>query len=61
VIGAALPICFTHVDEKPKIDSRVRAKLEELGVDVVRSKLVWIMNVTTLGQQENLESLFWDP
>ncbi|MGO9721753.1 MAG: hypothetical protein ACLPOA_14530 [Methylocella sp.] len=39
------------------IDSPVRAKLEELGVDAVRSKLVWIMNVTTLGQQDNLEPL----
>ena len=29
---------------KPKIDPRVRAKLEEIGVDAVKSKLVWIMN-----------------
>jgi hypothetical protein len=43
--------------KKPMIDSPVRAKLEELGVDAVRSKLVWIMNVTTLGQQDNLEPL----
>jgi hypothetical protein len=42
---------------KPTIDSRVRAKLEELGVDAVRSKLVWIMNVTKLEQQDNLEPL----
>jgi hypothetical protein len=42
---------------KPTIDSRVRAKLEELGVDAVRSKLVWIMSVTKLEQQDNLEPL----
>ncbi len=43
--------------KKPKIDSRVRAKLEELGTDAVRSKLVWIMNVTALGQQDASEPL----
>jgi len=40
-----------------KIDLRVRAKLEELGIDAVRSKLIWIMNVRTLGQQDDLETL----
>src|SRR5947208_13055372 len=39
------------------VEPRVCAKLEELGVDVVRAKLVWIMNVTTLGQQDHLENL----
>jgi hypothetical protein len=43
--------------KKPKIDPRIRAKLEELGVDAIRRKLVWIMNVATLGQQDNLEPL----
>jgi hypothetical protein len=43
--------------KKPIIDPRVRAKLEELGVDAVRGKLVWIMNVTTLDQQDNPEPL----
>jgi hypothetical protein len=43
--------------QKPKIDPRVRAKLEELGVEVVRSKLVWIMNVSTLGEQDKSEPL----
>lgn len=43
--------------KKPKIDPRVRSKLEELGVDAVRSKLIWIMNVRTLGQQDDLENL----
>jgi hypothetical protein len=42
---------------RAKIDDRVRSKLEELGVDAVRSKLVWIMNVTTLAQQDNREPL----
>lgn len=40
---------------KSKIDRRVRAKLEEIGVDAVKSKLVWIMNVRTLGQQDERE------
>jgi hypothetical protein len=40
---------------KPKIDRRVRAKLEEIGVDAVKAKLVWIMNVRTLGQQDERE------
>jgi hypothetical protein len=40
---------------KSKIDRSVRAKLEEIGVDAVRSKLIWIMNVRTLGQQDARE------
>jgi hypothetical protein len=40
-----------------KIDDRVRSKLEELGVDAVRSKLIWIMNVTTLAQQDDQHPL----
>lgn len=40
---------------KPTIDPRVRAKLEEIGVDAVKSKLLWIMNVRTLGQQDQRE------
>jgi hypothetical protein len=40
---------------KTKIDPRVRAKLEEIGVDAVKSKLVWIMNVRTLAQQDERE------
>jgi hypothetical protein len=31
--------------KKANIDPAVRAKLDELGVDTVRSKLVWIRNV----------------
>jgi hypothetical protein len=42
---------------KSKIAPAVRAKLEELGADVVRSKLTWIMNVRTLGQQDEPEPL----
>ena len=42
---------------KPGDDQLVRDKLEELGVDAVRSKLVWIMNVRTLGQQDDCEDL----
>jgi len=41
----------------PKIDARVRAKLEELGVDAVREKLGWIMNVSSLDQQDKREPL----
>jgi hypothetical protein len=43
--------------QKPKNDPRVRAKLEELGADAIRAKLVWIMNVRTLAQQDDLEPL----
>jgi hypothetical protein len=44
--------------KRAKIDDRVRSKLEEHGVDAVRSKLVWIMNVRGLGQQpDELEPL----
>jgi hypothetical protein len=43
--------------KKSKIDPQVRAKLEELRVDTVRSKLVWIMNVRSLAQQDDLEPL----
>ena len=33
------------------------AKLEELGAEVIRAKLVWIMNVRALGQQDEVEPL----
>ena len=39
------------------IDPRVRAKLEELGVDAVRLKFIHIMGVRTLGHQEDCEDL----
>jgi hypothetical protein len=41
--------------KKANIDPAVRAKLEELGVDTVRSKLVWIMNGRDLAQQDELQ------
>src|SRR6516225_7301849 len=41
--------------KKANIDPAVRTKLEELGVDTVRSKLVWIMNVEDLAQQNELQ------
>jgi hypothetical protein len=31
--------------------------LEELGAEVIRAKLVWIMNVRGLGQQDEIEPL----
>jgi hypothetical protein len=40
---------------KPKIDPRVRAGLKASGVDAVRSKLLWIMNVRSLDQQDERE------
>jgi hypothetical protein len=43
--------------KKANIDPAVRTKLEELGVDTVRSKLVWIMNVEDLAQQNELQPL----
>ena len=43
--------------KNPKIDPRVRAKLEELGVDTVRSKLANIIGVRTLGQMDDPEEL----
>ena len=45
---------------KAQIDPRVRAKLEEIGVDAVKSKLVWIMNVRTLAQQDKKENPLGD-
>jgi len=47
----------TMLTKKANIDSNVRAKLEELGVDTVRSKLVWIMNGRDLAQQDELQPL----
>jgi hypothetical protein len=47
----------TILRKKANIDPAVRAKLEELGVDIVRSKLVWIMNVRELAQQDELQPL----
>ena len=46
--------------QKSQIDPRVRDKLEELGVDAIRAKLVWIMNVRTLAQQNDPEPLGGD-
>ena len=37
--------------------ARVRAKLEEIGADTLRAKLISIMAVTTLGQGDHLEPL----
>jgi hypothetical protein len=37
---------------KSKIDTSVRARLEELGADVVRSRLIPIMSVTNLAQED---------
>jgi hypothetical protein len=45
----------TMLTKKANIDPAVRAKLEELGVDTVRSKLVWIMNVRDFAQQDELQ------
>jgi hypothetical protein len=42
----------TRLTKKANIDPAVRAKLEELGVDTVRSKLGWIMNVRDVQQHE---------
>jgi hypothetical protein len=47
----------TILRKKANIDPAVRAKPEELGVDIVRSKLVWIMNVRELAQQDELQPL----
>jgi hypothetical protein len=54
IYGLRGPAALTN---KPEIDARVRVKLEELGTDAVRSKLVWIMNVRTLARQDELEPL----
>ncbi len=43
--------------KKANIDPAVRARLEELGVDTVRGKLVWIMNVADFAQQDELQPL----
>ena len=42
---------------KSKIEPRVRVKLEALGVDVVRAKLVSIMGVTAFDQEDASEPL----
>jgi hypothetical protein len=47
----------TVLPKKANIDPAVRAKLEELGVDTVRSKIVWIMNVRDLAEQDELQPL----
>jgi hypothetical protein len=47
----------TLLPKKANIDPAVRAQLEELGVDTVRSKLVWIMNVRDLAEQDELQPL----
>ena len=43
--------------KKAKIDPPVRAKLEQLGADAVKSKLIWIMNVRSLAEQDELQDL----
>ena len=43
--------------KKANIDPAIRAKLEELGVDTVRSKLGWLTNVGDLAQQHELQPL----
>src|SRR5271166_5724674 len=48
------------VTQKPQIDPRVRDKLDELGADAIRAKLVWIINVRTLAQQNDPEPLGGD-
>ena len=48
---------YDHVHEEGNIDPAVRAKLEELGVDTVRSKLVWTMNDSDLAQQDEPQPL----
>jgi hypothetical protein len=47
----------TVLPKKANIDPAVRAKLEELGVDTVRSKIGWIMNVKDLAEQDELQPL----
>ena len=47
----------TMLTKKANIDPAVRTKLEELGVDTVRSKLAWIMNVRDLAHQDELQPL----
>ena len=47
----------TMLPKKANIDPAVRAKLDELGVDTVRSKLVWIRNVRDLAEQDDLQPL----
>ena len=53
---AAAPL-RTRWSKKANVDPAVRAKLEELGVDTVRGKLAWIMNVGDLAQQDELQHL----
>jgi hypothetical protein len=48
---------LTTLTKKANIDPAVRAKFEELGVDTVRSKLVWIMNAGDFAQQDELHPL----
>jgi hypothetical protein len=40
---------------KANIEARVRAKLNEIGLAAAESKLLWIMNVRTLGQMDARE------
>jgi hypothetical protein len=40
-----------------KTFDNVRAKLEELGIDTVRSKLGWLTNVGDIAQQHELQPL----
>ena len=47
----------TLLPKKANIDAAVRAKLEELGVDTVRSRLVWSLNFGDFAQQDELQPL----
>ena len=47
----------TLLPKKAIIDPAVRAKLEELGVDTVRCRLISIMNVRDPAQQDELQPL----
>ena len=47
----------TLLPKKANIDPAIRSKLEELGVDTVRSKLLWVMNVGELAREDELQPL----
>ena len=46
------------MDDDAKVDdARVRAALDQLGVNAVRAKLSWMLGVSKLGQQELSEEI----
>jgi len=55
-MSLATPLA-TILMKKANIDPAVRSKLEELGVDTVRSKLLWIMNLGELARDDELQPL----